>query len=432
MLPVFLVEPDSSIKKRNHADVLLHAKTQVHAGLQGIKDSLKKLRDDSVSCQKQLVDTIMEKLFLFSDVKVVFARDADHAAQTIAEISEGPMIAVNKSSVISKEIVPSLTAKGFDVVETYGDELKIRQRRFKNPWQLPQIGPEISFRSVAVSARLGALREANIEKCGSKNFTGLLGVSVLSAEEGAAFFLQHSGNIRKIYEQARQVILVAGLDKIVRNSDDAIFQTKCMAAFGLEPLLMGIRENEGGASRLDALPYLISPEESEKKVTLILFDNGRSELLHSRYRELLYCIGCRACTRDCTGSRLMENSGQSSPKEYAHFLALGKSPFEMFCLQCRTCMLNCPLGIDLPGMILDAKSKSGFTRLHPVSDLWLAKTATMEKWGSHAPAVFNFFANAKPVRWIAEKSLDINKEIPFPQMSRSTFAKWFHTDESES
>ena len=42
------------------------------------------------------------------------------------------------------------------------------------------------------------------------------------------------------FEQAREIILVAGLDKIVRDMDDAIFQAKCMAIFGSETLPLSI------------------------------------------------------------------------------------------------------------------------------------------------------------------------------------------------
>jgi L-lactate utilization protein LutB len=431
MLPVFLIEPAASVKRRNHADVLLHAKMQVQPGLQDIKAKLKKLREDSVCCQISGVDAVMEKLSLLPDIKVVLARDADQAVQAIEAVSDGPMIAVNKSSVITKELVPSLTAESFDVVETYGDEQQVCRNRFRHPWQLPQLWNAASFESVAVSGQLSAFRKAHTEKHGSKNFTALLGVSALSAEEGAVFFLQHSGNIRKIYEQARQVVLVAGLDKIVKNSDDALFQIKCMTAFGLEPLLLGIRENDGKPSRLDALPYGVFSEKTKKRICIILFDNGRSKLLQSPYRELLHCISCRACARDCAASRLMEKPGHWSPKEYAYFLASGKSPFEVFCLQCKTCQSNCPLDIDLPGMIFDAQKKSGHGGLYPLNEAWFGKMGTLEKWGSHAPAIFNSLANARPIRWVAEKTFDINKEISFPNVSRSTFAKWFHSNEPE-
>ncbi len=256
-----------------------------------------------------------------------------------------------------------------------------------------------------------------------------MGVSALSAQEGAVLFLQHSGNIRKVFEQARQIILVAGLDKIVTDLHDALFQIQCMAAFGLEPLLPGFHGKQDKSEKIDALPFAVSLEQTGKKIYLVLFDNGRSRLREGRYKDLLHCIGCRACTRDCAASRLMEKPGQWSPKEYVHLLVLGKSPFENFCLQCKTCRGNCPLDIDLPGMILDAQREFGHDRADPVNDALLGKMATLEKWGSRAPAIFNTLANARPIRWVAEKAFDINKDIRFPDVSRSTFAKWFHSGE---
>ena len=54
-----------------------------------------------------------------SDVEVTFAADANEAVEAIRAISGGTRIAVGKSAVVAKELVPALTSAGFDIIDTY-------------------------------------------------------------------------------------------------------------------------------------------------------------------------------------------------------------------------------------------------------------------------------------------------------------------------
>ena len=245
--------------------------------------------------------------------------------------------------------------------------------------------------------------------------------------------LQHGRNVSKIFEQARNLILVVSLDKVVRDLDAALAQTHGMAVFGFESLLLGLhgRAAENG-STLDRLPFEMPGEQTAGPIHVILFDNGRSQLLQGRYRDLLSCIGCRACVRGCAGSQSSEWPGRWSPKEYVHFLALGRAPFQTFCLQCKSCQANCPLGIDLPGMIIAAKADLLARRRPALGDRMLGRMGTLERWGSRAPALANALARSMPVRWLAEKVLDFSRERKLPQLRRGNFTQWFRSDDPDS
>jgi L-lactate dehydrogenase complex protein LldF len=431
MFSVFLVEPASTERRRSNSDLLLDARRPAPPSREEIKRRIKALRSDSVDHLDTLVQGLTRKLASSPGVEVTFARDAEQAVRKVREISGGGAIAVNKSSVVAKELVPGLRAAGLPVLETYYDEWKSFENRFLHPWQLPASRSRPNRASVAITGQFRTIREPSVRTKGSKELTGLLGVNALSAEEGSALILQHSGNIRKVMEQARHLILVAGLDKIVRSLEDALFQTRCMATYGLEPLLMSLRPAEEERTTIDALPFAVPPEETDRHVHLILLDNGRSEILRGRYRELLHCIGCRACTRGCAGCRLTATAGQWSPKEYTQFLVLGRSPFQEFCLQCKTCRTHCPLDIDLPGMILDARAGLASRRPRPLADAVLAKAGTLEKYGSPLSGVANAMAGVRPVRWLAEKVLDVSSKRQLPKLRRKTFAKWYRSGKPE-
>ena len=82
----------------------------------------------------------------------------------------------------------------------------------------------------------------------------MLGISAACAQDGSVFFVQHSANISQTLEQAAQVVLVVALEKVVKSREDAVLQTKCMGAFGLEAMLLNLRQRQDDGVTLDSLP----------------------------------------------------------------------------------------------------------------------------------------------------------------------------------
>jgi L-lactate utilization protein LutB len=283
------------------------------------------------------------------------------------------------------------------------------------------------FDSFDQSVDLAALREASLRKQGSKDFTGLLGVNAISAEDGAVLLLQHMHNVSEIFTQANKLILVASLDKIVENLDAALFQTMCMAIFGWETLPLSLHGGTINKDTINTLPFVISPEQTARGIHLIVFDNGRSQLLHNRYKELLACIDCRACIKNCPAFPFFEDGATWSPKEYIYFFATGKSPSLDLCLQCKRCQADCPLDIDLPSMILDARIEATAKRRRPLCDSFLSSYETISKWGSSAPLLANAAIGNRLMRWLEEKTLGISKERRLPRFRHTTLAEWFRS-----
>ena len=299
MFPVVLMEPASYGKRRRYSEMLLEPKRWLQPTLEDVEQRLKEIRNYSLAHLDTLVTKLTSGLAGHSEVEITFAQDAGQAVDTIRRIARSAKIAINKSSVIANELVPALVASEYNVIESYYDEFEPFDNKSSEYCQLPVMTFESRFQSFERLVDLTALRSDSIQKNGTKDFIGLLGVNAISAEEGTVLMLQHMHNISKVFEQAKELILVASLDKIVKSLDDAIFQTKCMAIFGSEALPLALRGRAKQESSIDELPFEIPLEQTLSKIHLILLDNGRSYILESRYKELLACIDCGACNGAC-------------------------------------------------------------------------------------------------------------------------------------
>ena len=365
MLPVLLMEPDSYGKRRRYSEILMEPRRWLQPTLEDVKQRLKEIRNYSLDHLDELVSQLTASLAAYPEVEITFARDAGQAMETIRGIAGGGKIVINKSAVIGSELVPTLVASGYNVIESYYDQFEPFDNRPSEYWQLPVMTFESRFQSFARPVDLATLRSGSIQKNGTKDFLGLLGVNAISAQ-GTVLMLQHMPNISKVFEQAKELILVAGLDKIVKSLDDAIFQTKCMAIFGSEVLPLTLHGKAKRESSIDELPFEIPPEQTLASIHLILLDNGRSQILQSPYKELLACIDCRACNGACPaylsdkpltpselplkfrkdlleiGTDLSESKGDINKP----FMSVEAKKDEIWdCTTCGNCNEVCPVGV---------------------------------------------------------------------------------------
>jgi L-lactate utilization protein LutB len=418
-LPVLLIEPSSNLKRRRFFETLAGQPCPSPSPAE-VKLKLKAVREYSLDHLDGHLAALKDKIAA-SHMDFTFARDAAQAVASIQSISPAGRIVMNKSTVIANELQPALIAAGNTVIESYYSEFEPFANRSGEYWQLADVPLESRLESFARPVDLAALRATSLRENGAQDFTALLGVNALAAEDGAALFFQHMQNIRQVFLSAREVILVAGLDKIVKNLAEAVFQTQCMAAFGCEVLPLTMRGREKDAPRFSDLPFNLPPARMASKIHLILLDNGRRQILRGSFRELLNCIDCQACLKDCPVSPYFYAGLRWSPRTYLYNFLTGRNPSLHRCLQCKTCEMNCPLGIDLPARLLDARhagSRPSFT------DRLIASAGPLQSLGSRAAGIVNpVFAN-RPLRWLGENMLNISRQRQLPQYRRRTFARW--------
>ncbi|MFC2027771.1 LUD domain-containing protein [Chloroflexota bacterium] len=424
MLPVTLMEPDSTSKRRHFANTLLGSKDAfAHASIEELKEHLREIRDYSVANSDSLIETLTSTLISRNDVEFSYAEDATQAIETIKNVNGDSPIGVSRSSVVTKELVPGLMTSGTEIIETYYGQVKSFENRFLKPWQVPTIENDTVPDTFDISKNLSSIRNSSVLRQGSRSFTGVLGVNAISAQDGTVLLFQHMHNISEVFTQARRLVLVVGIDKIVENMEAAVFQTKCMATFGWGALPLSLHYRDDFEDNTQKLPFEMPEGLMPENIHLILLDNGRSDLRQTRYEDLLSCIGCRACTKGCPAYPFPGKGGPWSPKEYIYFYATGKRDSLDHCLQCKRCKSNCPLSIDLPGMILDARIETTSKAGSPLVDNLLANFETLAKVGNAMPPIANIVASNKLMRWIGEKTVGVSSERQLPKFKRGKRTK---------
>jgi L-lactate utilization protein LutB len=424
-LPVLLLEPVSNIKRRHLFEMLTGPVPVSSLTLDEVKARLKEIRRYALDHQDELIVELTANLAAHPDIEVTLAQNAGQAVKTIQKVARSNRIAINKSAVVSNELTPALIAAGYTILESYYDEFEVFDNQSSQYWQLADMPFESRFQSFERPLNLAALRSESLHKNGAKDFTGLIGINAIAAEDGTILLFQHMHNISKVYSQARDLILVVGLDKLVKNLEEAVFQTKCMATFGSEVLPLTLPDQPREKGQLDRLPFDVSWEQTSAKIHLILLDNGRRQVLKGAYKDLLTCIDCQACTKGCPTSQFFSDSLRWSPRTYLYSFLTESNHSLGLCLQCKSCKINCPLEIDLSDMILEAKNRIVSGQHRSLINILIANAGILESVGSSAAWLTNITSSNRPLRWLGEKMFNISRERQLPNFKQRTFAKWF-------
>jgi len=386
-----------------------------------IKQQLREIREHARQNINSLVEELQTNLgHQYQQVKVKLAVDNIEAVRYIAEISDGiGIVSTNNSSIVSQELKPGLLANGFTVINSYLDEFEAKKREILDYWDLPGLRDKNLLGTFGVSLKIAGLADTD-----NKKYLALLGVNAIAAEDSTVFFLQHFSNIYDDLKQANKVILVVGLDKIVKSRQDAAFQTKCMGIFGMESVLLDIEPKPSKPPSIAELS--LPPGGKERELHLLLLDNGRTNLLRGDFSDLFLCIGCRACNQHCPiRHSFTEVDYIWTPKNYLSQLLYGTSSSIDICLHCEACRLECPVDIDLPLLMWQAKidyiNKHGRSLKHKI----LGMPEMLAKLGSAFAILANWMTRLKLARIPMEIIIGIDRRTNLPTFHFQTFRKWF-------
>lgn len=148
------------------------------------------------------------------------------------------------------------------------------------------------------------------------------------------------------------------------------------------------------------------------------------------------CIKCNICTTSCPVSAvtgLFPGPKYEAPQA-GRFRQPGQPTPDLsvdYCSGCRICNLVCPTGVKIAE--INARARASLVEQGKV---WLPKRlrnnllARAELLGKIAwpvASIANYALNLKPARWLAEISLGIHHEAPFPPFSRQRFTSWFRS-----
>ena len=424
-LPIWLVEPEQVEKRQLSARKLFEggqkaAHIPETASIDDIKQRLTRVRQYAGNNISELIQELKTSLSQkYPQLIVKSASDGTEALRYITEIADGAsIISVNNSSIVTQELKPGLTASGFTVINSYLNEFEARKEEIQDYWDLPGLFDKNLRGSFDVSLKMAGLPDTE-----TRRYLAVLGVNAVSAEDGTVFFLQHFSNIYNDLTQADKVVLIIGLDKIVKTRQDAAFQTQCMGIFGMESVLLGIQPKP---DRTPSVAELAPPSSNrERELHLIILDNGRSKLLQGKFRDLFLCIGCRACNQHCPIRHYFTNVDYIwTPRNYLNQFLSGTGGSIDICLHCEACRIECPLDIDLPYLMWQAKidyiNQHGRSFKHKI----LGMPEVLARLGTAFAPLANWMMGIKLVRIPMEIVTGIDRKTNLPTFHLRTFRKW--------
>lgn len=343
------------------------------------KRRLKDVREFSVG-SSSLIERVVESLER-NGIRVLRASSAEDSIKLILREIKDEVLVVKSKSNVSKEIGLSkeLERKGIKVVETdIGDRvLQLLDAVPSHP-----TGPvaHLSAEEIAhgLKERLGIELEPNAEaivdyirKDILESFeqarVGITGANALAADEGSIVIVHNEGNIFRAIRREKHIVLT-GIDKIYPNLEEAINMIRILTYNATGAIMPSFIEVVSGISKTaDVEKKFIPGVHDPKEVVVILLDNGRSKLLDKGYKEFLLCIGCGNCLVHCPVYNVVGSSFGVKGKLGGRGLALASikdedvpGPDELLglCLSCGRCRINCPVDIDIPGVIKDLRGET--------------------------------------------------------------------------
>ena len=169
-------------------------------------------------------------------------------------------------------------------------------------------------------------------------------------------------------------------------------------------------------------------------------------ILHFEVRgyesEIERCHGCAACksqlvTTMCPvykATRLEHASPRAKANllrsiitgaldpESTYGLAATKAVTD-YCIECGMCAVECPSAVDIPKLMLEAKSRyRAAHRAKPV-EMMLGRAETVSRLGSFAAPLANRVVNQPLLRRLAEPLLGIDRRRPMAPFARKTFSR---------
>ncbi len=154
------------------------------------------------------------------------------------------------------------------------------------------------------------------------------------------------------------------------------------------------------------------------------------------------CNGCGECRnldptlRMCPSYRAHRRES-ASPRSQANLIrqvATGKLDPKLWgaeefkahadlCIHCKLCKPECPSGVDVSSLMIEAKA--AFVENHglPQSDWVFSRLEMWARLASRFPIVSNFLMSRRSARWLIERLLGVSRHRVLPQVCRTPFTR---------
>jgi L-lactate dehydrogenase complex protein LldF len=304
--------------------------------------------------------------------KVFFARTAEDASGYVAETCRryGAALAAKSKSMASEEIGlnEALEAVGVRPVETDLGEY-ILQLAGEHPVHIIAPAIEKTAEQVAellsrvdsepVPAELEALTKAarrQLRESFLQADVGITGVNFGVSETGSICLVTNEGNGRLVSSIPRVHVAIMGMERLVPSTADLAVLLKLLARSGTGQKLSVY-------TTLITGPRRAGEPDGPDELHVVILDNGRSNLLRGRYKEMLACIRCGACLNVCPVYRKSGGgaygpvySGPMGAVLLPLLVGLDRAPSLPHASSlCGACTDACPVKIPLHELLLDLR-----------------------------------------------------------------------------
>ncbi len=418
---VLIFEPSSQEKRKYFASIYGRKKCS-RKTLSEIKEELRGIRVKNRKEMDKNVEKFKKTLSMHGLFKIHMAPDPESLIKILKEntTGRGP-ISLNKSNVVLNEIRPYLKKAGFRSYIRYFSEFEnfnSQKKFFTDYWMLPGLHEKNILETFDLEASIDLSKDGK-----GRDYISLLGVNAASAESGNIFFLQHMSNIKKDIEEASIIFFIVSTEKVLENDLEAKIQVSSTGIFGLESVILDLKPKEEEVFDFKSLPFT----DKKREIHVIIFDNGRNGLLSTPFSDLLLCIDCRACARQCPVGQYVPQVKEFvySPKNLLLLQLQGRiGPFEL-CLHCGRCEVECPVGIPIPELLWRAKIDYYEKKGRSITKIALDDPELLAKIGVFFSPLSNWVTRIPFVRLLMWLFPGIHFKAPLPSFSRQTFRDWY-------
>lgn len=202
-----------------------------------------------------------------------------------------------------------------------------------------------------------AVREYLRKKIYSAN-VGITGANAITAD-GSVVILENEGNISLVSRCVNTHVVVAGVEKVVKNLGQAMQIAHASAVFGTNQYMPSyVNVISGPSKTADIESTTITGAQGARSVHIILIDTRNA--IPEEFKSLLACINCGACLDVCDAylaTSAISGAGKSQYKGIKYLaedLLDGKAVPDLIfkCSTCRACTEICPAGIPLRDIML--------------------------------------------------------------------------------
>jgi len=297
---------------------------------------------------------------------------AAEAREAVVEICRraGARRAAKSKSMATEEIGlnPALEAAGIEVVETDLGEY-ILQLGGEHPVHIVAPAIEKTAEEVAelfsrvegapVSSDLAELTRTARRRLREVFLTadvGITGANFGVAETGSVCLVSNEGHARLVSSLPRVPVAVMGMERVVPTLDEVAVLLQLLARSATGQKLTSYTTLVTG-------PRRAGEPDGPEELHVVLVDNGRTEILRGRYREMLNCIRCGACINVCPVYRKAGGaaygpvlSGPMGAVLGPLLAGLGGAPdLPHASSLCGACTAACPVKIPLHELLLDLR-----------------------------------------------------------------------------